>query len=103
MHPNLKKILSFLFILLSVSAVLIIAFSNPEMGNAWDAISRLDLPWVGGLLLCWFVYVFFEATGTWSCLRSRGYGIGLFRVLGTGLIGMYYSDITPSAAGGQPM
>ena len=103
MSPKLKKILSFLFILLSVSAVLIIAFSNPEMGNAWGAISRLEIPWVGGLLLCWFVYVLFEAMGTWSCLRNRGYRIGLFRVLGTGLIGMYYSDITPSAAGGQPM
>ena len=103
MKPGLKKILSALFILLSVSAVLIIAFSNPEMGNAWEAISRLELPWVGGLLLCWFVYVLFEAAGTWSCLRERGYSISLFRVLGTGLIGMYYSDITPSAAGGQPM
>ena len=82
MSPKLKKILSFLFILLSVSAVLIIAFSNPEMGNAWDAISRLELPWVGGLLLCWFVYVLFEAAGTWSCLRERGYSISLFRCSG---------------------
>ena len=103
MSQKMKKILSALFILVSVSAVLIIAFSNPEMGNAWEAISRLEILWVGGLLLCWFVYVLFEAMGTWTCLRSRGYRISLIRVLGTGLIGMYYSDITPSAAGGQPM
>ena len=73
MSPKIKKILSFLFIVLSVSAVVIIAFSNKEMGNAWDAISRLSLPWLAGLLLCWFTYVLFEAAGTWSCLRSRGY------------------------------
>lgn len=103
MSPKLKKILSFLFILLSVSAVIIIAFSNQEMGNAWEAISRLSLPWVAGLLLCWFTYVLFEAMGTWNCLRSRGCSISLIRVLWTVLIGMYYSDITPSAAGGQPM
>ena len=103
MSQKMKKILSALFILVSVSAVLIIAFSNPEMGNAWEAISRLEILWVGGLLLCWFVYVRFEAMGPWTCLRSRGYRISLIRVLGTGLIGMYYSDITPSAAGGQPM
>jgi uncharacterized protein (TIRG00374 family) len=83
--------------------VLIIAFSNPEMKNAWEAISKLSLPWIGGLLLCWFVYVLFEAMGTWICLRRRGYDISLFRVLGTGLIGMYYSNITPGASGGQPM
>ena len=42
MNPKLKKILSALFILLSIFAVVIIAFSNPEMGNAWEAISRLS-------------------------------------------------------------
>lgn len=103
MNPKLKKILSVVFILGSISAVLIIAFSNPEMGNAWDAISRLNVLWLGGLLLCWVVYTLFEAAGTWSCLRSRGYRISLPRVMLTGLIGMYYSNITPSAAGGQPM
>ena len=103
MSPKLKKILSFLFILISVLAVLIIAFSNPELGNAWDALSRLHVAWIGGLLACWAVYVLFEAMGTWNCLQSRGCRISLFRVVWTGLIGMYYSDITPSAAGGQPM
>ena len=103
MNPKLKKLLSILFILVSVGMVLIIAFSNPEMKNAWEAISKLSLPWIGGLLLCWFVYVLFEAMGTWICLRRRGYNISLFRVLGTGLIGMYYSNITPGASGGQPM
>ena len=103
MNPKAKKILSFLFILISVSAVLIIAFSNPELGNAWDAISRLSIPWIGGLLFCWFVYGFFEALGTWNCLRNRGHGIRPLSVYWTVLIGMYYSNITPSAAGGQPM
>ena len=103
MSPKMKKLLSFLFVLISVSVVVIIAFSNPEMKNAWDAISRLSLPWLGGLLMCWVVYVLFEAIGTWTCLRRQGYKISLPRVLLTGLIGMYYSNITPSAAGGQPM
>ena len=103
MKPKLKRILSALFIVLSISAVLIIAFSNRELGNAWDAISRLELPWVAGLLACWGVYTLFEAMGTWTYLHSQGYGIRLPRVLGTVLIGFYYSNITPSAAGGQPM
>ncbi len=103
MNPKLKNLLSFLFILISVSAVLVIAFSNEELGNAWDAISRLDLPWLLGLLLCWAGYTFFEAMGTWTYLRRQGYKIRIGRVLSTVLIGFYYSNITPSAAGGQPM
>ena len=103
MNPKLKKTLSILFVLLSVSAVLFIAFNNPEMGNAWETISRLEIPWLGGLLLCWIAYALFEAAGTWICLRNHGFDISLFRVLWTVIIGMYYSSITPSSAGGQPM
>ncbi len=103
MNPKLKKTLSALFILLSVSAVLIIAFSNPEMGNAWETISRMELPWIAGLLGCWIVFALFESMGVRSCLRSCGRRISLLRVYWTVLIGMYYSSITPGAAGGQPM
>ena len=103
MNPKVKRILSILFIAVSVSVVVIIAFSNKEMGNAWEAISRLDLHWIGGLFLCWLVYAMLEAAGTWNCLRRRGCRISLIKVFWTVLIGMYYSNITPSAAGGQPM
>jgi len=103
MNPKVKKLLSFLFIFISVSVVVVIAFSNQEMGDAWEAISRLSLPWLAGLALCWFVYGFFEAMGTWHCVRKRGSRIHLLSVYWTVLIGMYYSNITPGAAGGQPM
>lgn len=103
MNPKLKKILSFLFITLSVSVVIVIAFSNQELGDAWGAISRLDLRWLACLLLCWVCYALFEAVGTWITLRRQEYRIRLLRVFFVTLIGFYYSNITPSAAGGQPM
>lgn len=103
MSPKVKRILSALFILLSVSAVVIIAFSNQELGDAWGAISRLDIRWLIGIFLCWVCYALFEAMGTWAYLRRQGFSIHLPRVLGVTLIGFYYSNITPSAAGGQPM
>ena len=103
MSPKVKKILSALFILLSVSAVIIIAFSNQELGDAWGAISRLDIRWLAGIFLCWVCYALFEAMGTWAYLKRQGFSIHLPRVLGVTLIGFYYSNITPSAAGGQPM
>ncbi|MBR6164816.1 MAG: flippase-like domain-containing protein [Clostridia bacterium] len=103
MSPKVKRVLSALFILFSIAAVVVIAFSNQELGNAWEAISRLDRTWLSGIFLCWVGYAFFEAAGTWFYLRGQGYGIRLPRVLGSTLIGFYYSNITPSAAGGQPM
>ena len=103
MSPKLKKLLSALFIAASISAVVIIAFSNPEMGNGWEAISRLEIPWIGGLLLCWAAFAGFETLGNQICLNKRGCRISFFRTFRTVLIGMYYSGITPGSAGGQPM
>ncbi len=103
MNPKLKKILSFLFIALSIGIVVMIAFSNPELGSAWKAISSLSPWWLAGILLCWVCYTFFEGVGTWLCLRNSGFRPGLGRVLSAVMLGFYYSNITPSAAGGQPM
>ncbi len=103
MKQGVKRLLSGLFIILSVAAVFIIAFSNAELSDAWKALGSLDFRWLAGLFLCSAGYVFFDALATWRCLRSQGFSIGLFRTLNINTIGLYYSNITPGASGGQPM
>ena len=103
MDPKLKKILSALFIILSVAAVIVIAFANPELKDALGAIRNLEIPWLLGLFLCWGAYTFFDALGTWVCLRKQGFSLGIGTVLSVTLVGFYYSNITPGASGGQPM
>ena len=103
MDEKLKKVLSALFILLSVAAVICIAFGNPELASAWDALRGLDVRWIVGLFACWACYAFFDALGTWACLRKQGFPLGLGTVISVTLIGFYYSNITPGASGGQPM
>lgn len=103
MNPKLKKFLSFLFIVISVTAVFFIAFSNAELTNAWDAISHMNLLWLSGIFLCWLVLVFFDGMNYWCYLRREGFRISIGRAVNVALTGFYYSNITPSAAGGQPM
>ena len=103
MSEKWKKILSALFIVLIVAAVVSIAFGNPELTDAWGALRSLNPAWVLGLLALWFAYAFFDALGTWFCLRGQGFRLGLLSVLGFTLIGFFYSNITPGASGGQPM
>ena len=38
MNRTIKRVLSALVIIISITAVIIIAFSNPEMKNAWKAL-----------------------------------------------------------------
>ncbi len=103
MDPKLKKGLSALLIALSVAAVFCIAFGNPELSNAWDALRSLDTRWIIGLFFCWAGYAFFDVLGTWFCLKKQGFSLGIGTVLSITLIGFYYSNITPGASGGQPM
>ena len=103
MSEKLKKILSFLFIAASITVVFFIAFSNTELKDAWGAISRLDLWWLAGIFLCWVVCTVFDGLNYWCYLRREKFKISVGRAINVSLIGFYYSNITPSAAGGQPM
>ena len=107
MNPKLKKILSILFIVLSILAVLFIALLEPmrrgELSDIGSAISRMDLWWLAGVFLCWLAYTVFDGLNYWCYLRRAGFKISIGRSVNVALIGFYYSNITPSAAGGQPM
>ncbi|MBQ8072416.1 MAG: flippase-like domain-containing protein [Clostridia bacterium] len=103
MKVNGKKLLSTCLVIASIVLVIVIAFSNSELENAWAALESLDPIWVLGILGCWFVYMFFDAFSGWVYLRREGFSISLGRTVNAALIGFYYSNITPSSAGGQPM
>jgi hypothetical protein len=103
MNPKLKQVVSFLFIVLSISAVFFIAFSNQDLTNAWDAIKKMNIGWLGAILLCWLAHTFFDGMNYWCYLNRQGFRISIGRAVNVALIGFYYSNITPGAAGGQPM
>jgi hypothetical protein len=103
MSPKAKKLLSILFIILSIATVVVIAFSNNELKNAWGVMGQLDLKWLAGIFLCWVVYTVFDGMNYWAYLKAQGFKISLGRAVNVALIGFYYSNITPGAAGGQPM
>ena len=52
MDQKVKKALSVLFIVLSITAVVCIAFGNQELTDAWDAVRRLDFWYILCLLGC---------------------------------------------------
>lgn len=103
MDQKLKKVLSILFIVLSVTAVICIAFGNQELSDAWDAVRRLDVMYLLALLGCWAVYAGGDGVGIWFCLRRQGFRLSAGAIVRITLSGFFYSNITPGASGGQPM
>ena len=103
MSSGLKKLLSFLLIALSITAVFFIAFSNEDLTNAWDAIKQMNLLWLACIFACWLIYTVCDGMNYWFYLRGQGFRISIGRAINVALIGFYYCNITPSSAGGQPM
>ena len=103
MSSGLKKLLSFLFIALSITAVFFIAFSNEDLTTAWDAIKQMSIVWLTCIFACWLVYTVCDGMNYWFYLRGQGFKISIGRAINVALIGFYYCNITPSSAGGQPM
>ena len=103
MSSGLKKILSFLLIAISITAVFFIAFSNEDLTNAWDAIKQMKISWLACIFACWLIYTVCDGMNYWFYLRGQGFRISFGRAVNVALIGFYYCNITPSSAGGQPM
>ncbi len=103
MKISIRKIVSGFLIIASVAAVFLIAFSNEDLENAWAAFGSMDFRWLLGVFACWVIYTVFDGMNYWAYLHREGFRIRLGRAVNVALIGFYYSNITPSAAGGQPM
>ena len=103
MDQKVKKVLSVLCIVLSITAVVCIAFGNQELHDAWDAVRRLDPLYLLCLLGCWAVYAGGDGLALWFCLRRQGFTLSPGSIVRITLSGFFYSNITPGASGGQPM
>lgn len=103
MKPRTKKILNFLFIFGVLAIVLLVGFNGQEMSGAVDALKSIAPKWIVLCALAYVLYVALDAFSIWYFLHRQGYAIGMGYALYVSISGMYYSNITPGATGGQPM
>lgn len=103
MKPHTKKILNFALIFGTLAVVLLVGLSGQEMSGAVDALKRVPLRWILLCVLAWCLYLLMDALSVHCFLKQQGYGMPLRSSLFVALSGMYYSNITPGATGGQPM
>ncbi|MCH5353284.1 MAG: flippase-like domain-containing protein [Acutalibacter sp.] len=92
-----------LYILVTVIALVLFGVFNREFGNVFRTLSNLA---PGFLLLAVVITVFyfvFEGGIIRLLMRSQNFPMRWGSALKISLIGIYYSYITPSATGGQPM
>ena len=98
-----SMLLNAAFIVGTFALVVFLTVRSGEIVLAWKAIRSLDLRWIGGAIGCFCVYAFGEGFLIHVFFLQQKVKIRLSDSVLVGLIGMFYSAITPSATGGQPM
>ena len=94
---------SMLYIGATIVAVLLFGVFNRQFGNVFHTISNLTPGFLSLGILIILVYFVFEGEIFRLLLRSQGYHISFLSGQKNALLGLYYSYITPSSTGGQPM
>ncbi len=100
---NYKKLLSAVLFLGLAALTFYVVFKEQNFGELLTAIKGMQK---GYLLAAALIAVFFvsaEGILIWYLLRAIGDRASLFSCLKYSFTGFFYSGITPSATGGQPM
>lgn len=98
-----KKILSAVLFFLLAALTFYIVFQKQDFGELMEAIRQMQKGYLVLAVLTALFFVSAEGILIWYLLRSIGEKTGLFRCLKYSFTGFFYSGITPSATGGQPM
>lgn len=97
------NLLNALTILCVLGIVLYLSASSGDLGDAWATLLSADVKWILAALGSWVVFTIFEGMGMHVFIRWNKIKIKLSSSILVGLIGTFYSSVTPAATGGQPM
>ncbi|MDD3253268.1 MAG: lysylphosphatidylglycerol synthase transmembrane domain-containing protein [Lachnospiraceae bacterium] len=78
-------------------------FHGRDMGQIWISVKSMSGASLMAAVLLALVFTAVEGFIIWYLLREMGGHTGLLRCIGYAFVGFFFSGITPSATGGQPM
>ncbi|MEN8077784.1 lysylphosphatidylglycerol synthase transmembrane domain-containing protein [Clostridioides difficile] len=93
---------SIIFIALIVITFFVL-FKDNNISDIVNSLKSVNLIYIFVGILCMSLFIFCEAINIRRMLRMFSYDISIFRGLKYSFVGFFFSSITPSASGGQPM
>lgn len=98
-----KKILNIVFLLLVFGLTLFSVFHGEDLTKVLHYLGSADLRFIIPSVLCVLLFILGEAVVLHHLVHKLGVRIRFRRCCLYSFIGFFYSCITPSASGGQPM
>ena len=103
MRDFFKRFGGIVYILLITLALGIWLLASDELPIILNTLGDLDARWMWGCVGCIGLYLFLRAAAIKYYLRSDGHRISWINATLVTGVGQFYSAITPSASGGQPL
>ena len=106
MNKNMstKDILKSCILFISlISITFFILFKDNSIGNIIDSLKSVNLIYVFLGMVCMFLFICCEGINIRRMLKLFNYNISLLKGLKYSFVGFFFSSITPSSSGGQPM
>ena len=103
MKTSKKKWLYFAFLLFTLGVVVLIGLSGNDIPSLIRALRSLSPIYLLYCLLAWCGYILTDALTIYYFLKKQEHGISFLQAVYIALVGIYYSNITPTTSGGQPV
>ena len=87
----------------SILLTFFIIFKNNNIGEIINAISSLNINYIIIGVMCSCAFVICEGINIGRSLKLMEYEINFLTSIKYAIVGLFFSSITPSASGGQPM
>ncbi len=103
LHKEKKNIISGIFFVLLAALTFYTIFHGNDMEEVFQAIKEVRPLYLSAAALLGLFFVGSEGVMIWYLLRALDRMAGLRQCVKYSFIGFFFSAITPSATGGQPM
>ena len=100
---NRRRLVEILFFLAVMALSFYTVFHGQDISQIWEELKKLSVFSICAAIATALFFVSAEGVMICYLLRALGGKSGLLRCISYSFIGFFYSGITPSATGGQPM
>lgn len=98
-----KRLIEILFFLAVMALSFYTVFHGQDIRQIWEELKKLSAFSICAAIVTALFFVSAEGIMIFYLLRALGGKSGILRCISYSFIGFFYSGITPSATGGQPM
>ena len=99
----IKYILSVLFLITLVVVTIIVLCTQYDMRQVYNVVKMIRYRYIFVGMSLMFIYIFFEGLATRKILMTMDCRTSIVNNFSYAAIDYYFSAVTPSATGGQPM